>query len=170
MALGQGYPWGRPCHSGVGGGPEALESDRPGFKSQLHHLSARRPWPSYFTSQSFIFFGCKMGIKIAATSQGDCEGVFVQSVWHRGGTQPKVAVLFRAPQTSPAARSGLRVPRCPQGSRTLPAVEVGTGCEPTPASPCHLSVSLLGPHSSDPRDGPPERASPGFSLAGLRFF
>lgn len=38
---GQGYPWGQPCHSGVGGGSEALESDRPAFKFKLHRLSAR---------------------------------------------------------------------------------------------------------------------------------
>lgn len=34
--LGRGHPWGQPCHSGVGGSSEALESDGPAFKSQLH--------------------------------------------------------------------------------------------------------------------------------------
>lgn len=74
VALGRGHLWGRPCPSGVAGSSEALESDRPVFKPQLHHLAAQRPWTSYFTSQSFIFFGCKMGIKIIVTSQGGHEG------------------------------------------------------------------------------------------------
>lgn len=70
------------CRSGLPLGPtvpqwsgssEALESDRPAFKSQLHHLPAWQPWTSYFASRSFIFFSCKMGIKVVATSQGGRE-------------------------------------------------------------------------------------------------
>lgn len=74
VALGRGHLWGLPCPSRVAGSSEALESDRPASKPQLHHLAAQRPWTSYFTSQSFMFFGCKMGIKVIVTSQGGHEG------------------------------------------------------------------------------------------------
>lgn len=61
VALGRGHLWGLPCPSRVAGSSEALESDRPASKPQLHHLAAQRPWTSYFTSQSFMFFGVKWG-------------------------------------------------------------------------------------------------------------